>query len=124
MKLTFFLIAFFLILLRVYYSWAGYAHKHDNDGNITVRSDNYSEEIHWSGKVKLSDDEKSIASISPGGYLKFRENDTKLSAESNLEGEISYTLFDGQKSLTLNDSGQRFVAAVLQKMIRFGYCSD
>lgn len=124
MKLTFFLIAFFLILLRVYYSWAGHAHRTDNDGNITVSSDNYREEIHWSGKVKLSDDEMSIASISPGGYLKFRENDTKLSAESNLQGEISYTLFDGQKSLTLNDSGQRFVASVLRKMIRFGFCHD
>jgi hypothetical protein len=124
MKLTFFLIAFFLILLRVYYSWAGYAHRRDDDGNIITRSDNYIEEIHWSGKVKLSDDEKSIASISPGGYLKFRENDQKLVAESNLQGEISYTLFDGQKSLTLNDSGQRFVAGVLQKMVRFGFCAD
>ena len=126
MKLTFFLIAFFLVLLRVYFSWAGYA-RHDsrNDGNVTIKSDNFIEEINWSGKVRLSDDEKSIADITPGGYLKFRENDQTFKAESNLQGEISYTLYDGHNYLaSLDDSGQRFVAGVLQKMIARGFYSD
>ena len=125
MKLTFFLIAFFLVLLRVYFSWAGYA-RHDsrNDGNVTIKGDNFIEEIHWSGKVRLSDDEKSIADITPGGYLKFRENDQTFKAESNLQGEIAYTLYDGRENLTLDDSGRRFVAGVLQKMIARGFYSD
>ena len=126
MKLTFFLIAFFLVLLRVYFSWAGYArHNSSNDGNVTIKSDNFIEELHWSGKVRLSDDEKSILDITPGGYLKFRENDQTFKAESNLQGEISYTLYDGHNYLaSLDDSGQRFVAGVLQKMIARGWYSD
>ena len=125
MKLTFFLIAFFLVLLRVYFSWAGYAgHNSRNDGNIVVTADNFTEEINWSGKVRLSDDEKSIADITPGGYLKFRENDQTFKAESNLQGEIAYTLYDGRENLTLDDSGRRFVAGVLQKMIARGFYSD
>jgi hypothetical protein len=125
MKLTFFLIAFFLVLLRVYFSWAGYArHNGNNQGNITVTADNFTEEINWSGKVRLSDDEKSITDMTPGGYLKFRENDQRFKAESNLQGEIAYTLYDGHENLTLNDSGKRFVASVLQKMIVRGLFSD
>lgn len=125
MKLTFFLIAFFLVLLRVYFSWAGYARHNDKDrGNIVVNADNFTEEINWSGKVRLSDDEKSITDMTPGGYLKFRENDQRFKAESNLQGEITYTLYDGHENLTLNDSGKRFVEVALQKMIARGLFSD
>ena len=124
MKLTFFLIAFFLILFRVYFSWAGHRGHGNDDGNMTIRGDDYIEEINWSGKVRLSDDEKTISSISPGGYLKFRENDRKLEAESNLQGEVSYRLYDGHDNLTMNDSGRRFIAVALQKMIARGFNAE
>jgi hypothetical protein len=126
MKLTFFLIAFFLVLLRVYFSWAGFDGHHGNHvGNMVIKGDNYIEEIHWSGKIRLSDDEKSITDITPGGYLEFRENDQTLKAESNLQGEISLTLFDGHNNLvSLDDSGRRFVAGALQKMITRGFDAD
>jgi hypothetical protein len=124
MKLTFFLIAFFLILFRVYFSWAGHRGHSNDEGNILIKGDNYIEEIHWSGKVRLSDDEKTIGSISPGGYLKLRENDRKLEAESNLQGEVSYMLYDGHENLSLNDSGRRFIAVALQKMIARGFNAE
>lgn len=124
MKLTFFLIALALILLRLCYPtleiWSN-GHGH---GTMVMRSDNYIQEIKWAGKVRFSDDEKSVAEISPGGYLKFRENDTSLKAESNLQGEISYSLFNGEAQLAMDDSGRRFVAAQIQKMIRFGFLAD
>jgi hypothetical protein len=119
MKLTFFLIAFFLVLVRVCFSWPGHG-GHDT-GNISMTSDGYIKEMHWSGKIRLSDDEKSITGISPGGYLEFRENDTTLNAESNLQGEIGYKLYDGHTSLSMGDSGKRFVAAILQKVVGFGF---
>ena len=124
MKLTFFLIAFFLVLLRVCISWGSHGRNNSNEGNFTMTGDNFIEQINWSGKIRLSDDEKSIAGISPGGYVRFRENDIKLSAESNLQGVISYTLFDGHASLSLDDSGRRFVSAVLQQMIAWGFQAD
>jgi hypothetical protein len=92
---------------------------------MVIKGDNYIEEIRWSGKIRLSDDEKSIADITPGGYLTFRENDQQLKAESNLQGEISLTLFDGHNNLaSLDDSGRRFAAGVLQKMISRGFYAD
>jgi hypothetical protein len=124
MKLTFFLIALALILLRLCYPALGLWHNGRGHGTMTMTSDNYVQEIKWSGKIRLSDDERSIAEISPGGYLKFRENDTTLKAESSLQGEISFTLFDGHEQLPLNDSGQQFIATQIQKMIRFGFFGE
>jgi hypothetical protein len=124
MKLTFFLIALALILLRLCYPTLELWHNGHGHGTMIMRSDNYLQEIKWSGKIRLSDDDRSIAEISPGGYLKFRENDTTLKAESSLQGEISYTLFDGHEQLSLNDSGQQFIATQIQKMIRFGFFGE
>jgi hypothetical protein len=125
MKLTFFLIAIFLILLRLCYPRLELWYNGRGQGTmITKIGDKYIEGIWWSGKIRLSDDERSIAEISPGGYLKFKENDTTLKAESDLQGKISYTLYDGHEELPLNDSGQQFIAAQIQKMIRLGFFSE
>jgi hypothetical protein len=122
MKLTFFLIAIFLILLRLCYPRLDLWFNGNERGTMIARvGDKYIQGIWWSGKVRLSDDDRSIAEISPGGYLKFKENDTTMKAESDLQGKISYTLYDGREALPLNDSGQRFIAAQIQKMIRFGF---
>jgi hypothetical protein len=122
MKLLFFLVALCLVLLRAYFSFTGHgAHNDNNNGSLTISSGDYYEQVKWSGQVVLSEDEKSIASIPPGGYLKFRENDAKLIAESNLQGEIGYTLYDGHQGLPLNDSGKHFISACLSKMIAVGF---
>ncbi|HLI92564.1 MAG TPA: hypothetical protein VKU83_03105 [Puia sp.] len=124
MKLTFFLVAFFLILMRVCLPAIGLWHHGPEQGTMVMESDNYHEGIWWSGKYRLSDDDRSVSSISPGGYLKFRENDTTMKLESDLQGRISYTLYNGREHLPLNDSGRNFIAAQLQKMIRLGFFGD
>ncbi|MEP6746889.1 MAG: hypothetical protein ABJB86_04135 [Bacteroidota bacterium] len=122
MKLLFFLVALCLVLLRAYFSFTNHGtHNDDNDGTMTIGIGDYYAQIKWSGKVIFSDDENSIVSIPPGGYLKFRENDAKLTAESNLQGEIHYTLYDGGQDLPLNDSGNHFISACIKKMIGWGY---
>ena len=78
MKLTFFLIALGLVLLRLCYPGLRLWHNGRSEGTMITKSDNYFEGIWWSGKYRLSDDDRSIAEISPGGFLKFRENDTML----------------------------------------------
>jgi hypothetical protein len=124
MKLLFFLVALCLVLLRAYFSLVGHGkHDDDNNGTISVGIGDYHEQTRWSGKIQLSEDESSIAVIPPGGYLKFRENDAEMIAESNLQGEISYTLYDGQENLPMNDSGRRFISASIKKMIAWGFYS-
>lgn len=125
MKLLFFLVALCLVMLAAYFSFTGHGiHNDNNSGTLTVTIDDYNEQVKWSGKIALNEDENSITSIAPGGFLKFKENDAKMLAESNLQGEISYTLYDGDETLPLNDSGKHFISASLKKMIALGFYSD
>jgi hypothetical protein len=123
MKLTFFLIAFTLIFLRVYLSCMGVMRENRSqvEGTMTITSDNYREEIRWSGIIRLDSDETSIASISPGGYLKYRLNDKKMVAESNLQGEINYELYDNGEKLALDSNGWKFIAKAVSELIAAGF---
>jgi hypothetical protein len=124
MKLLFFLVALCLVMLQAYVAIGRHGkHSDDNDGTMTISSGDYYEQIKWSGKIELSEDENSIAHIPPGGYLKFRENDARMMAESNLKGEITYQLYDGQNNLALNDSGKHFISTSIKKMIARGFAA-
>ena len=123
MKMTFFLIAFTLIFLRVYLSCTGVMHggRSNVEGNMTIISDHFHEEIRWSGVIRLDSDETTIASITPGGYLKFRLNDKKMVAEGNLQGEISYELYDDGEKLALDSNGRKFIARAVKELIAAGF---
>jgi hypothetical protein len=124
MKITFFLIAFCLVFMRMYFSWTGHWGRGDNEGTMVSTGDNFDVKIKWSGKVKFNDDETAIASITPGGYLRYTNNDKKMFAESNLQGDISYTLYDGHQTLVLNDSGKKFLATSIMEMNNMGYDAE
>src|ERR1700759_1008825 len=123
MKLIFFLIAFLLISVRYYFSWAGKDRERRglSESNIVVKSDNSYEEINYEGKFQLSDDESAFKSISPGGYFKFRLNDVKIKAQSDMRGEIEYKIFDGKNDLPFNDEGKKLVKKAIKEMIYWGY---
>ncbi|MDP4258509.1 MAG: hypothetical protein Q8937_09765 [Bacteroidota bacterium] len=125
MKITFFLIAFCLVFLRMYFLWTGHWGHNGNNGSIVISSDgDYEVRIKWSGKVKFTDDETAIASITPGGYLKYSFNEKKMTAESNLQGDIAYTLYDGHQTLPLNDSGRKFLAASIREIFADGFDAE
>jgi hypothetical protein len=125
MKISFFLIAFCLVFLRMYFSWTGHWGRNSQDGTMVISNgDDYEVKIKWSGKVRFNDDETAIASISPGGYLKYSFNDKKMFAESNLQGDILYTLDDGHQVLPLNDTGRKFLAASIREIFADGYDAE
>jgi len=124
MKLIFFLIAFCLIFIRMYFSWTGHDHGNGNEGNMTISSDNFIEQMKWSGQIKFNEDESAIQSISAGGYLKYRKNDVKVVAESNLHGEISYELYDGHNKLNMDDRGKKLVSEAIKEMIAYGFDAE
>jgi hypothetical protein len=125
MKITFFLLAFCLVFLRMYLSWTGHWGNNSQDGTMVISNgDDYEVKIRWSGKVKFNDDETAIASITPGGYLKYSFNDKKMFAESNLQGDILYTLDDGHQVLPLNDTGRKFLAASIREILADGYDAE
>src|ERR1700733_3728809 len=124
MKITFFLIAFCLVFIRLYLGWTGHWRHDANGGTMTISNGDDNLDIKWSGKVNLNDDETAIQSITPGGFLKYKHNDEKLVAESNLQGDISYTMYDGQHDLTLNEEGKKFLAKTIHTMIELGFDAE
>ena len=126
MKLIFFLIAFSLVGIRVYFSWAGKDRekKGVSESNMVIRSDNFYEEIKYSGKFQLTDDETGFKSISPGGYFKFRKNDVSVKAESNLQGSIEYRINDGNNNLPLDEKGKKLLAEAIREMIAWGFDAE
>jgi hypothetical protein len=123
MKLIFFLIAFSLISIRVYFSWAGIERgkRGESTSDMVIKSDHFYEEIKYTGKFQLTDDETGFKSISPGGYFKFRRNDETVKAVSNLKGEIEYSLYDGNKHLGLDEEGRRLIREAIHEMIAWGF---
>ena len=126
MKLIFFLIAFCLITIRFYFHWTGKDRERRglSESNMVIKSDNFYEEINYLGKFQLSDDESSFKSISPGGYFKFRLNDVKVKAESDMRGEIQYKIYDGKNDLSLNEKGKLIVSKAIHEMIYWGYDAE
>ncbi len=126
MKLIFFLIAFCLLSIRFYFSWSGKDRERRgmSESNMVIKSDNLYEEIKYSGKFGLSDDESSFTSISPGGYFKFRMNDIRVKAETNLRGEIDYTINDGNQDLPMNGVAKKYLAMAIKEMIAWGYDAE
>jgi hypothetical protein len=121
MKITFFLIAFCLVFVRLYLGWTGHWKNDGNDGTMTFGNGNDNFEIKWSGKVRLNDDETAIESITPGGYLKFSHNDEKMIAESNLQGDIRYSLYDGRQQLAMDEKGKKFLAGAVHTIVEVGF---
>jgi hypothetical protein len=126
MKLIFFLVAFCLVSIRVYFSWSGMdkEKRGESVANFVISSDNFYEGIKYSGKFQLTDDETAFKSISPGGYLKFRKNEERVTAESNLQGEIEYTIYDGKNKLALDEQGRKLIAEAIREMINWGFDAD
>ncbi len=126
MKLIFFLIAFSLVSIRVYFSWSGKdkEKRGESQSNMVIRSDNFYEEIKYSGKFQLTDDESAFKSISPGGYFKFRKNEILIRAESNLQGTIEYRVNEGSKNVPMDEKGKKLLAEAIREMVAWGFDAE
>src|SRR4030095_5001592 len=126
MKLIFFLIAFSLVSIRVYFSWSGKdkERRGETESNLVIRSDNFYEEIKYSGKLRLTEDEAGFESISPGGYFRFRKNELGVKAESNLKGVIEYRIYDGTNFIPMDERGKKLLAEAIHEMIAWGFDAD
>lgn len=77
--------------------------------------------VECTGNITLNDSETAIESISDGGTLKYRKNDSRLVAESK-GGIISYQLTDhGQDIDPKTEKGTKFIASVVKELISLGF---
>ncbi len=91
---------------------------------ISVKNDNVSLKIEYSGTVIFNDDETGIESISSGGYVKYSKNGKKLEAKNNRRGEITYELYDRGKKLSMQDDNRKFLAEAIKEMMKYGHNED
>jgi hypothetical protein len=126
MKLFFFLVAFCLVSFRFYMAWSGKDEERRgvSVSDMVVKSDGFYLQIKYSGKFQLSEDETGFKSISPGGYFKYRKNDIKVAAESNVRGGIDYSIYDGKNYLPADGEGKVLVAEAIKEMIAWGFDAE
>jgi hypothetical protein len=121
MKMAFFLVAFCLILFRLYYKaiwpWAF----HPNRVTITISTDGDYERIRYEGRITLTDDETGITGISSGGMVQYRHNDLRLEAESDQSGHIIYEIRNKDGELAPEGDGKAAIKEALRQMIVYGF---
>jgi len=124
MKLTFFLIGFILIFLRVFVGWSGIFRNDTKTVSITISEGNNYTQLKYSGKIVLTDDETGFQTISPGGFVKFRKNDQFMLAEGTLKGTIQYELSDNGNSISFDKKGKQFVSGTIHEIIALGFDAE
>ena len=121
MKLIFFLIAFCLVFLRVYFTGPWLNKKGKDDVTITIENGDDYEQIRYGGKITLTEDQKSIQRIAPGGYIKYKHNDNKFIVTSSLQGDLSYNVtYDGNQ-ITVGDRDTILIREAIKEMIAYGF---
>ena len=95
---------------------------HHNGNTIIVNNGKDKLEINYTGEIKFTDDEAAIKSMSKNSYLKYWKNDRKLRVKCNVNGELSYEMFDNGRKLNPEDAeGKKFLAEAIQGMISVGF---
>jgi hypothetical protein len=89
--------------------------------NMTIVDHFGSLHIAYEGQLQFSEDEKSIAVLSPGSELTFRHNNIKIRATSDTKGQISYLIYEDGKKIEVDlERGQKILAEAIQTMIKHG----
>lgn len=92
----------------------------DNNYTISVNNESGSLKIEVKGNIVFNSDETAIATISKGGYLRYKKNGEKLTAEPGDDGKINYAYNGGNKTPVLDNEGVSFLAEALKTMIANG----
>lgn len=110
------LLTLFLIVLTSLYLSATATHH--------IRTENIfnSLEIKYDGEIHVSDDDRSIRSISPNGFLNigYRTfgNKRELHVNSDRSGHLSYEFYEGRKEIPFEPEGKKWLADVLLDVVR------
>jgi len=73
--------------------------------------------LTYSGKIAFSDDKSRITSISPHGFLIYKNDDGELQAGTDLHGRVIYQVNGGDKKYSLNDKGKSLFDQVMQQLL-------
>lgn len=121
MKPEFFVIAFCTLFLGVVLTYTRHLSPGRNASTITIKGDDFTEEINYTGKIELNEDETSVKSISAGGYIRYTKNEKKIAAEGNPNGGITYAFYNEGEKVSMAEGGDEFLAEAISEMIAWGF---
>jgi hypothetical protein len=113
----------FLTLLTFSLSIYFTIQRFDRHGVSTMRifDGTNDQELSTKGKIIFNDTETAVESISPNGFLKYKNNDLKLKIELK-EGQIAYQLTEDGKKLDVNEAnGKRVLAETIKAILETGF---
>ena len=105
-----------VLLLVLLFSTACHYHRY-HTRTVKVNNENTSLKIEYCGAVYFNDNGTAIEEMAPGGYIKYKKNDSRFFAKCNDEGRISYRISDGDIQLNINDAvAKEMIAAVVKEI--------
>ena len=94
----------------------------ESNNHYRSRSAFQSMDVKYDGDITIADNDRSIKSISPGGYLKISirtfGNSRELLVNSSSGGTLTYEFKEGRKEVPFEPEGRRWLADVLIDVVR------
>jgi hypothetical protein len=94
----------------------------DREHHYSVQQNFNEFEVKYKGKILVTDDDKDIKSITPGGYLKIKRSsfgsNRSLLIESDRNGNLSRKYYEGNKEKNFNQEGRAWLEDILVSVIR------
>lgn len=102
-------------------SFGRHVYSDDGEKKTTIRiNDEFgSIKIECKGDIRFTDDDKAIASISEGGYVRYTRDGEKLVVEPR-DGGMIYKVNSGDVMTVLDENGKQFLASAVKVMINQG----
>jgi hypothetical protein len=89
-------------------------------GQSIIINDNGSVlEIRYAGKFMLNEDETAISQISPDGFINFRKNDTRFTAQPGDQGQVFYRFSEKNRKVS-DEKGKKILGEAIREMIAHG----
>ncbi|MGK7388712.1 MAG: hypothetical protein ACNS60_00100 [Candidatus Cyclobacteriaceae bacterium M2_1C_046] len=98
----------------------------ENSGKRTIKYKSNSAlqnfEIEYQGKIEVTDDDRAVKSISPGGFLEISKttfgSKRELVIESDGNGQLSKKYFEGRKEIAYDPAGKKWLSEILPEIVR------
>lgn len=74
--------------------------------------------IEYTGTIVFNEDNSGILKISPDGYFKCKDNDNKLTAETNAQGKLVYEVNGSTASANLDNSAKILLQRAVKEIAK------
>jgi hypothetical protein len=85
---------------------------------IVIKENSKYLRIEYAGTILFNDDNTGILHISPEGYFKCKNQDNKLSAELNQNGQLVYQVNGGSPTFSLDEGSKTLLRTAVREIAK------